>query len=227
MENIDNRWQVMSYYSVSHQMNKSLKGEIPMQKRTIVLLTLALFCFSLLITGSCTKRQVRMDEGSGPATGSQEAGERGEPSKIEMSALEEEKRAEAERRARTREQERTQMLQEEIEAFESAPIYFDFDKSTLKSPARENLTKKAKWLRANPRFSIQIEGHCDEQGSNHYNLALGDRRASATAKFLTGLGISESRISTISYGEERPAVRGHDEEAWAKNRRAEFRIIKK
>jgi peptidoglycan-associated lipoprotein len=227
MENIDNRWEVMSYCSVSHSVNKSLKGEIAMQKRTIVSLTLALFCASLLITGSCTKKEFRMEEGR-PATGAppEAAGQR-EPSKIEMSALEEEKRAEAERRAMTREQERTQMLQQEIQAFESAPIYFDFDKSTLKPPARENLTKKAKWLRANPRFSIQIEGHCDEQGANHYNLALGERRASATAKFLTGLGISESRVSTISYGEERPAVPGHDEEAWAKNRRAEFRVIQK
>jgi peptidoglycan-associated lipoprotein len=208
-------------------VNKSWKGEIAMQKRTIVSLTLALFCSSLLITGSCTKKEFRTEEGRPVAGAPEEAGDRGEPSKIEMSVLEEEKRAEAERRARTREQERTQMLQDEIQAFESAPIYFDFDRSTLKPPARQTLTKKAKWLRANPRFSVQIEGHCDEQGSNHYNLALGERRASATAKFLTGLGISASRISTISYGEERPAVRGHDEEAWAKNRRAEFRVIKK
>ncbi len=197
-----------------------------MRRRTIVSLTLALFCSSLLITGSCTKKEFRMEEGR-PVTGSPEAGERRESSGVEMSALEEEKRAEAARRARTREQERTQMLQEEIQAFESAPIYFDFDKSTLKQAARDNLTKKAKWLRANPHFSLQIEGHCDEQGSNHYNLALGERRASSTAKFLTGLGISVDRISTISYGEERPAVSGHDEEAWAKNRRAEFRVIKK
>jgi peptidoglycan-associated lipoprotein len=196
-----------------------------MQRRTIVLMTWALFCSFLLIMGSCTKKEFRMEE-AGPGAVSPEGGEQREPSKIEMSALEEE-RAAAERRARTREQERTQMLEEEIQAFESAPIYFDFDKSTLKPPARENLTRKAKWLRANPQFSVQIEGHCDEQGSNHYNLALGERRASATAKFLTGLGISESRISTISYGEERPAVAGHDEEAWGKNRRAEFRVIKK
>ncbi len=197
-----------------------------MQRRTIVSLMLALLCSSLLITDSCTKKEFRMEEGR-PTSVSPEAGERREPSEIKMSALEEEKRAEEERRARTRERERTQMLEEEIQAFESAPIYFDFDKSTLKSQARDNLTKKAKWLRANPHFSLRIEGHCDEQGSNHYNLALGERRASSTAKFLTGLGISEDRISTISYGEERPAVPEHNEGAWAKNRRAEFRLIKK
>ena len=121
---------------------------------------------------------------------------------------------------------RDALLQEEIRAFESAPIYFDFDKSTLKPPARANLAKKAKWLRANPKFSVRIEGHCDEQGTHEYNLALGDRRASAAAKYIEGLGISPAKVSTISYGEERPAVPGQDEEAWAKNRRAEFRLIK-
>ena len=143
-----------------------------------------------------------------------------------MIALEEERRTEAERRARSREEERTQMLEEEIRAFESSPIYFDFDKSTLKPPARANLAKKAKWLRANPKFSVLIEGHCDEQGTNEYNLALGERRASGAAKYIEGLGISPARVSTVSYGEERPAVRGQDEEAWAKNRRAEFRLSK-
>jgi peptidoglycan-associated lipoprotein len=197
-----------------------------MQRRTIVSLTLALLCSSLLVTDSCTQKEFRMEE-ERPSSVSPQAGERREPSEIQMSALEKEKRAEEERRARTRERERTQMIEEEIKAFESTPVYFDFDKSTLKAQARDNLTKKAKWLRANPQFSLRIEGHCDEQGSNHYNLALGERRASATAKFLTGLGISEDRISTISYGEERPAVPGHDEAAWAKNRRAEFRLIEK
>jgi peptidoglycan-associated lipoprotein len=197
-----------------------------MQRRTIVSLTLALLCSSLLVTDSCTQKEFRMEE-ERPSSVSPQAGERREPSEIQMSALEQEKRAEEERRARTRERERTQMIEEEIKAFESTPVYFDFDKSTLKAQARDNLTKKAKWLRANPQFSLRIEGHCDEQGSNHYNLALGERRASATAKFLTGLGISEDRISTISYGEERPAVPGHDEAAWAKNRRAEFRLIEK
>lgn len=196
-----------------------------MQRMTIASITLALFCSSILVVGSCAQKQFRTEEDK-PATVSPEARERKEPSKGEMSVLEAERRGEAERRARTREREKTQMLQEEIRAFESAPIYFDFDKSTLKPAARADLTKKAQWLRANPKFSVRIEGHCDDQGTNEYNLALGEKRSSAAAKYIEGLGISSDRISTISYGEERPAVPGQDEEAWAKNRRDEFRLIK-
>jgi peptidoglycan-associated lipoprotein len=197
-----------------------------MQRMTIASITLALFCSSILILGSCAQKEFRMEEEK-PVTGSPEAREQKEPSRGEMTVLEAERRAEAERRTRTRERERTQVLQEEIRAFESAPIYFDFDKSTLKPPARANLTKKAQWLRANPKFSVRIEGHCDEQGTNEYNLALGERRASAAAKYIEGLGISAGRISTVSYGEERPTVPGKHEEAWAKNRRDEFKLIKK
>ena len=197
-----------------------------MQRMTIASITLALFCSSILVVGSCAQKQFRTEEDK-PVTVSPEARERKEPSKAEMSALEAERRAEAERRGRTREREKTQMLQEEIRAFESAPIYFDFDKSTLKPSARANLTKKAQWLRANPQFSVRIQGHCDEQGTNEYNLALGERRASGAAKYIEGLGISSDRISTVSYGEERPAVPGQHEEAWAKNRRDEFKLMKK
>ena len=216
------------YYCGQQQVNKRSKGEVVMQRMTIASITLALLCSSVLVVGSCAQKQFRTEEDK-PVTVSPEAEarERKEPSKSEMQVLEAERRAEAERRGRTRESEKTQMLQEEIRAFESAPIYFDFDKSTLKPVARTNLTKKAKWLRANPQFSVRIEGHCDEQGTNEYNLALGERRASAAAKYIEGLGISSGRISTVSYGEERPAVPGRDEEAWAKNRRDEFRLIKK
>lgn len=199
-----------------------------MQRMSITFITLALFCSSILVVGSCAQKQIRTEEDRAATVSPEaESRERKEPSKSEMIALEEERRAEAERRASTREREKTQMLQDEIQAFESAPIYFDFDKSTLKAPARANLTKKAKWLRANPQFSVRIEGHCDEQGTNEYNLALGERRASAAAKYIEGLGISAGRISTVSYGEERPAVPGQDEESWAKNRRDEFRLFKK
>ena len=196
-----------------------------MQRMTLASIAFILFCSLILAVGSCAQKQLRTEEDKS-VTVSPEERERKEPSKSEMVVLEDERRAEAERRARTREREKTQMLQEEIRAFESAPIYFDFDKSTLKPPARANLAKKAKWLRSNPKFSVRIEGHCDEQGTHEYNLALGDRRASAAAKYIEGLGISSARVSTISYGEERPAVQGQDEEAWGKNRRAEFRLIK-
>lgn len=101
-------------------------------------------------------------------------------------------------------------------------IYYEFDKSTLTPTAQDNLLRKAEWLRENPNATVTIEGHCDERGTNEYNLALGDRRAESAKAFLTDLGIDSSRLTTISYGEERPVDPRSDEEAWAKNRRAHF-----
>jgi peptidoglycan-associated lipoprotein len=108
--------------------------------------------------------------------------------------------------------------------FMNENIYFDFDKSNLKPEAQEVLKRKAEWLRKNPGESVIIEGHCDERGTNEYNLALGDRRAQSAKNFLLDLGIEESRLTTVSYGEERPADPQHDEEAWSKNRRDHFVI---
>lgn len=101
-------------------------------------------------------------------------------------------------------------------------IYFAFDRANLSPMAQENLRRKAEWLRANPDATVTIEGHCDERGTNEYNLALGDRRAESAKSFLVDLGISAKRLATISYGEERPVDPRHNEEAWAKNRRAHF-----
>jgi len=101
-------------------------------------------------------------------------------------------------------------------------IHFEFDKSTLTPQAKNSLMKNAQWLRVNSEVSVIIEGHCDERGTNEYNIALGDRRAASTMTFLVNLGIDPSRLTTISYGEERPLIPGHGENAWAKNRRAHF-----
>jgi len=109
---------------------------------------------------------------------------------------------------------------------EAEKIFFDYDRSDLKPDARVVLTKKASWLKENTGYSIKIEGHCDDRGSTEYNLALGEKRADAAAKFLSALGVSESRISTVSLGEEKPAESGKNETAWAKNRRDEFVLIK-
>jgi peptidoglycan-associated lipoprotein len=122
-------------------------------------------------------------------------------------------------------EEAARKLEGEISMFESEKIYFDFDRSELKPEARAVLTKKADWLRSNPKYKIRIEGHCDERGSTEYNLALGERRANAAWKFLNALGVSGDRMSVISYGEERPDDPGHSEQAWAKNRRDEFVLI--
>jgi peptidoglycan-associated lipoprotein len=103
-------------------------------------------------------------------------------------------------------------------------VYFEFDKSTLTPMAQDNLTRKAGWLRANPDATVTIEGHCDERGTAEYNLALGDRRAESAKAYLVDLGIASSRLTTISYGEERPVCTEHTEECWAKNRRDRFVI---
>ncbi|HWP35695.1 MAG TPA: peptidoglycan-associated lipoprotein Pal, partial [Thermodesulfobacteriota bacterium] len=102
------------------------------------------------------------------------------------------------------------------------PIYFDFDRSDIKPEYRSVLERNADWLRRNRSARVQIEGHADERGSVQYNLALGERRAESAKRYLETLGIESSRLSTISYGEERPVDPRHTEEAWAKNRRAEF-----
>lgn len=106
-------------------------------------------------------------------------------------------------------------------------VYFDFDSFNLGSEARNALKSNGEWLKKNSSARVQIEGHCDEKGTNEYNMALGDRRANAAKSFLVKMGVSKSRIDTISYGEERPADPGHDEGAWARNRRAAFILLSK
>lgn len=98
--------------------------------------------------------------------------------------------------------------------------FFTFDASTLDDAAQEALGQTATWLRAHPEFTIRVEGHCDERGTEQYNLALGDRRAEAAVAYLVSLGVARERIRTVSYGEERPFAEGSSEEAWSQNRRA-------
>ncbi|HUF78356.1 MAG TPA: peptidoglycan-associated lipoprotein Pal [Thermoanaerobaculia bacterium] len=101
-------------------------------------------------------------------------------------------------------------------------VYFDFDRSELRAESREQLTRNSDWLRDNPGYAVTIEGHCDERGTNEYNLALGDRRASSARDYLVSLGIDGGRMSTISYGEERPDCTESSESCWQRNRRAHF-----
>jgi peptidoglycan-associated lipoprotein len=106
----------------------------------------------------------------------------------------------------------------------AARIHFDFDKSNITDQAAQVLQRKAEALRQYSSLKIQIQGNCDERGSNEYNLALGQRRAESARKYLVSLGVSADRFTTISYGEERPVAQGHDETAWAMNRRDDFVI---
>ncbi|HWO41072.1 MAG TPA: peptidoglycan-associated lipoprotein Pal [Candidatus Eisenbacteria bacterium] len=101
-------------------------------------------------------------------------------------------------------------------------IYFDFDKYDLRDDARATLKANATWLKNNPSARVEIEGHCDERGTNEYNLALGAKRAQAAKDYLVSLGIAADRISTISYGEEIPVCKETTEDCYQKNRRARF-----
>ncbi len=101
-------------------------------------------------------------------------------------------------------------------------IFYDFDSSAVSTEAQDQLRQNATWLKNNAAPSVTIEGHCDERGTDEYNIALGERRANSAKEYLTTLGVSSSRLSTVSYGEERPFDPAHNEEAWAKNRRAHF-----
>lgn len=103
-------------------------------------------------------------------------------------------------------------------------IHFDFDKSDLRDDARASLDAKVPVLQANPDVNIRIAGHTDERGSVEYNIALGQRRAASAKRYLTERGIAANRIETVSFGEGRPVAEGHDESAWAQNRRDEFEI---
>ena len=117
-----------------------------------------------------------------------------------------------------------QAMDAERSRFMNENIYFEFDKYRLLPEAQEILRNKADWMRANPNVTAIIEGHTDERGTTEYNLALGERRAESAKSFLVDLGISASRLTTISYGEERPLDPRSNEEAWARNRRAQFVI---
>jgi peptidoglycan-associated lipoprotein len=145
--------------------------------------------------------------------------------------------ANAERDARAREQaerERQQRIADSLAAIGKTTdavktmlatlIHFDFDKANIRSEDAAVLDQKVAILQANPALRIRISGHCDERGSDEYNLALGNRRATAAKQYLVSHGIDASRIETVSYGEERPLAQGHDESSWSQNRRDEFEI---
>ena len=105
-------------------------------------------------------------------------------------------------------------------------IYFEFDKYDLTAESKSTLSENGRLMMKHSDFSILIEGHCDERGTEEYNLALGEKRALAARDYLVGFGIAKERISVISYGEEKPVDPRHNEEAWAKNRRAKFVVSK-
>lgn len=133
-------------------------------------------------------------------------------------------RIEAERLREEQERKRLESSSLDRNKFVNDDIYFEFDSSALMPEAQRILNDKADFLRANQIPRVLIEGHCDDRGTSAYNMALGQRRADTAKDYLIKLGISTSRLNTISYGEERPLVQGNSEDAWARNRRAHFVI---
>ncbi len=202
-------------------------------------------CIGLIVTG-CPKKTVVKEEPS--VSKAEVAAEKEKAARLEAERKEREAREREAARIRDeearKEQEKKEQAKKELEkslvakktpgiegeVFESSllkDIHFDFDKYDIRPEDAEILKKNVALLMKYPKVKIQIEGHCDERGTVEYNLALGERRANSTKKYLISLGIPESRIATISYGKERPLDPSHNEEAWAKNRRDHFVILSK
>jgi len=178
----------------------------------------ALFC-SALIVGGCAKKELVKGEADVPAASVTQPAEVPVPAKPPVK--EEVVQEMAVKEAPTTEE--TTTAGQSLESLEN--IYFDFDSYVLSANAREVLTRNAEAMKKNSAISVQVAGHCDERGSDEYNLALGEKRAKAAMNYMSTLGVPASRLSMISYGKEKPADPGHDEAAWAKNRRGEFIII--
>jgi peptidoglycan-associated lipoprotein len=191
-------------------------------KRSLRLkLALLLVVPGLLFGASCAKKTVKSDA----AISEEQAAEAAKEAAKKAAEKAAKDRETQEERRRFLEEERIKQAEKSARAqFENEDIYFEYDKSSLLPEAQERLKRKAEYLENNPGISVIIEGHCDERGTNEYNIALGDRRAKSARNFLINLGIAGSRLETISYGEEQPLDPGHNEAAWAKNRRAHFVI---
>ena len=210
--------------------------------------SIGIFIFFLcvgLMLGGCPKKALMKDQPSAQAAAEREKAakleaERAAKERAEQEAKEREsvriKEEEAKKAQEQREKEFEKSLVAKKEpgiegvAFDSRllkDIHFEFDKYDVRSGDTEILKESAAVLKKYPSVKVQIEGHCDERGTIEYNLALGERRASSAKKYLVSLGIPENRISTISYGEEKPLDPGHTEDAWSKNRRAHTIVLSK
>ena len=211
-------------------------------RRNSIVLFMLIFSLVIIFSG-CAKKTVFKEDpsvrGEDISAIERERAERERAERERAVKLEEERRAK-EKELREREEAARKEFEKSLVAkktpgiegviYESPllkDIHFDFDKYHIRPQDVEILKENAEILKKFSSLKIQIEGHCDERGTNEYNLALGERRANSAKNYLISLGISPDRISTISYGEERPLDPGHNEEAWAKNRSAHFVILSK
>lgn len=186
-----------------------------MRKNSWIVLALVLILPAMLFAVSCAKKEVASAPEVTPMEQPMEDTAKADAEAAEKARLEAE-------RLQAEEAERAMMAARQ--AFMNEDIYFEFDSSALLPMSQETLSQKADYILSNNGVSVTIEGHCDERGTAAYNLALGERRADAAKAFLVNLGVNPSQVTTISYGEERPVDMGHNEEAWAKNRRAHFAL---
>jgi peptidoglycan-associated lipoprotein len=176
-----------------------------MQRKLWMVLALLVLVPGLMLMTSCAQQSAVDQDTTQKAT---------PPEDTSGAAGGEDLQAEAAKRA----------AEQAMNQFINEHIYYDFDSAALSALAQATLKSKAAWLKENAGVMVTIEGHCDERGTNEYNLALGERRALSARAYLVDLGISASRLSTISYGEERPLDNRSNEEAWAKNRRGQFKL---
>ena len=193
-----------------------------MQKRWAIT-AMAMAVLIVFFAVGCTKSKISSEPAT--TTAEEDAARRAEE-EARQRELDRQKALAEENLAEERLSSRMASEQEQADQdrFENEDIYFDFDSIQLTPEAQDILAQKAKWLRDNPTARVTIEGHCDNRGTNEYNLALGEGRAQRAKTFLMDLGIDLSRLNTISYGEERPLDPQQTERAWAKNRRAHFVI---
>ncbi|MCP3898309.1 MAG: peptidoglycan-associated lipoprotein Pal [Desulfobacteraceae bacterium] len=170
-----------------------------MKKRVFANVLMALLVVGLFLTVSCAQKKVTSEPDTKTKQGTQDQAKKTNPLKPVATG------------------------DDDVD-FINLDIYFDFDSAELTSDAQAVLQSKAGYLQENTKIKVLIEGHCDERGTTEYNLALGERRAKSAQSFLIDLGISASRLSFTSYGEEQPAVAGHNRDAWERNRRGHFEL---
>ncbi len=194
-----------------------------MRKKRIVGVSIALVA-CLIFVGGCAKKTVKTEESAATKPAATTADVEPAPSAPAEPAFGEEEPLDSGRAPSATSTSKYRILEGRTTA-PMLPIYFDFDKYNIRPDQKKRLIANAEFLKKNPQVIIRIEGNCDERGTNEYNMALGERRAMSAKKYLVDLGIDAGRIRTISYGEERPLNRGHDEYAWSQNRRDDFVIM--
>jgi len=197
---------------------KKFVAEAVKSNRVLSVLTLTVIALSFMLVAGCQQRAATRPEGAA----------------VTPSAKEQPQPAQQKEPEKITEQKAGDVTSEEVASISAEgkegmfeDVLFDFDKYDVKESYKAEMQSVASWMSKNSSATLSIEGHCDDRGTNEYNLALGDRRAKSVKDLLISLGVPSSRIQTISYGEEKPLCTDQSEECWAKNRRAHFVILMK